>query len=299
MLNWIYKRDGSVMILVSIALVAIMAIMALVIDLGVVYAEKAKLSKAIDAAILAGGQELPADIEKARSVMELYLIENGVGLERVTINIDADGLGAEIIGIKNVEHKFAKIIGFDNTDVTERSKIILGPASTARGGLRPFGVTKFEYEYGDTILLKYGVGDSYHGNFGTVALGGSGAALLLENALYGYDGVVKIGDWINTEPGNMASMINPLRYYVNSFDETFETFERDSDRVWTVPLIDSLDNSGRDAVQVVGFGQFFVESVKKIGGDATITGRFVQFVTNGDIDETIEDTGTYGMKLVE
>lgn len=169
------SEKGNVTIIVSVLLFAIMGIMALVIDMGVVYAEKAKLANAIDAAILAGGQELPENKTKARTVMEEYLIENGVSLDQVNISIDADGLGAEITAVKNVEHAFAKLVGIDNSDVSEVSKIMLGTASSATGGIRPFGVTKYDFEYGDPVVLKTGAGDGYNGNYGAIALGGSGA----------------------------------------------------------------------------------------------------------------------------
>jgi hypothetical protein len=292
------EQSGNVIVLVALMMFAIMGMMAVVIDIGSVYIEKANLTKALDAAILAGGQELPNRPILARTIMEEYLIENGVALDQVEITIAADGMEAEIVGDGIVDLRFAKILGFNTADIDARTRVVLGYASTAKGGLRPFAVVKFDYQYGDEIILKNGAGDGYNGNYGAVALGGSGADLLLYNALYGYDGVVKIGEYIPTEPGNMATIITPLKYYVASFTDTFETMERGSDRIWTVPLIETLEVSGRDEVLVVGFAQFFIERVDKRAGKAELVGRFVQYVTNGDIDMTIEDTGTYGLKLV-
>ncbi|MBN2795030.1 MAG: Tad domain-containing protein [Clostridia bacterium] len=292
------RQEGNVIILVTLMMFAIMGIIATVVDIGVVYAEQAKLSKALDAAILAGGQELPGRPDLARSIMELYLVENGVNVEDVVIEIDLDNMGAQITGNRDVDLFFAKIIGFTTANVDSASRIELGYASSAKGGLRPFAVTKFDYQFGDTVILKEGAGDSYHGNFGAVALGGTGTSVLLDNALYGYDGVVKIGDYISTEPGNMASIIPPLKCYISSFTDTFETMERGTDRIWTIPLVDSLEVDGRDVVLVVGFGQFFIERVDKKAGKGELVGRFIQYVTNGEIDQTIDNTGTFGMKLV-
>lgn len=167
-------EKGNITILVTVVLFALMGIMALVIDMGVVYAEKVELANAIDAALLAGGQELPGDKTEARAKMEEYLIENGVALDEVTIEIAADGLSANITGTKSVPHHFAKVIGFDASDVTEQGKLILGSASSAKGGIRPFGVEKYDFQYGDQVVLKSGAGDSYNGNFGAIALGGNG-----------------------------------------------------------------------------------------------------------------------------
>jgi len=296
-----FFRDekGNVTILVTVVLLALMGVMALVIDMGVVYAEKVKLVNAIDAAILAGGQELPDDKLKARQVMEEYLIVNEVSLEDVSIAIAYDGMSAEIIGTKNVEHYFAQLIGFDSSDITENTKIVLGAASSATGGLRPFAVEKFPYAFGDEVTLKVGAGDGYHGNYGAVALGGTGTSLLLENALFGYAGSVSIGEFVDTEPGNMANVVNELKFYIDSINDTFETYDDSSDKLWTIPLVDTLLLDGRDSVEVIGFAQVYVHQVSKIKGQAVISAKFVQFVTSGEIGETVEDTGVYAMKLVD
>ncbi len=117
--------------------------------------------------------------------------------------------------------------------------------------------------------------------------------------MYGYDVELNVGDFVFTEPGNMAGMVNSLSYYINSIDESFEDFARDSDRVWTIPVFETMEVNGRTAIQIVGFAQFFVESAFKVRGKAEIHGRFIEYVTNGDIDPTLESTGVYGMKLVD
>ncbi len=292
-------EKGNVTILVTVVLLALMGVMALVIDMGLVYSEKVKLVNAIDAAILAGGQELPNDQSKARLVMEEYLRINDVSIEDVIITIAHDGMSAEIVGTKNVNHYFAKLIGFDSSDITENTKVILGSASSVTGGLRPFAVEKFPYTYGTEIVLKEGAGDGYHGNYGAVALGFPGVQTLLENAMFGYDGTISIGDFIDTEPGNMANMIKPIHDQLDAVGDSFATYENSSGKLWTIPLVDTLLVDGRDAVEVVGFAQVYVERVEKVQGEAVIVARFIQFVANGEIGETTEDTGVYAMKLVD
>lgn len=95
-------------ILVSLVFIILMVSTAFVMDFGVIYAEKAKLAKAMDAAILAGGQVLPDQIDEARRVMEDYLIENHVALEQVEIWIAEDGMSAEIRGYTDVSHFLEK-----------------------------------------------------------------------------------------------------------------------------------------------------------------------------------------------
>jgi len=293
------KTSGNITILVSFVLVLILVSLAFVTDFGVIYAEKAKLIKAMDAAILAGGQALPENISEARSVMETYLIDNGVGLDQVTIWIADDGMSASITGTKDVEHVFAKVIGMTTTEVNGISKIQLGALVSVQGGIRPFGVEAFDFSYGDQVVLKSGAGDGYSGNYGALALGGTGGSVLLDNALYGYTGEIAIGDWVSTEPGNIVSLLKYMKDYINTIPETFDNYSMGSDRIWTLPLIRSLEVEGRDEVEVVGFGQFFVEDIGKVSGKATFTGRFIQYVSPGDIDFDRVSTGALGMKLVE
>lgn len=172
----IFKSEkGNVAVIVSLALSVILGMSGFVIDMGVAYAEKANLANAIDAALLAGAQELPENKVKAKDIMETYLVANGVSLDEVTITIAADGKRADIDAVRNVGFTFSKVIGLDNTDVHEDGAVVLGTASSAKGGIRPFGVTKQDFVYGDPVVLKEGAGDGYHGNYGAVALGGRGA----------------------------------------------------------------------------------------------------------------------------
>jgi len=96
----------------------------------------------------------------------------------------------------------------------------------------------------------------------------------------------------------MANVSNVLKDYINNIPDTFENFSRDSDRLWTVPLVDSLEENGRGTVVVIGFAEVFVEDIQKKSGKIEINARFIRFVVNGKIDQTVEDRGTYGVKLV-
>jgi hypothetical protein len=292
------KDQGSVAVILSVAMVALLGFSGLAIDAGMTYIERTKLSNALDASVLAAAQELPDGSAKAISIAEQYLESNEVSLDSVNILVSPDGKSIEIIGNRNVPHYFMKVLGIDSTDVTANSKAIIAPVKSVKGGIRPFAVEDFAYVYGDLITLKQGAGDSYNGNFGVVALGGTGSSIYEYNALYGYDGELKIGDEIPTEPGNMAGVSNQLKAYINSIYHTFENHPKNSDRLWTVPIVDTLEVSGRDYLTITGFAQVFVEDIDKKSGKINIDARFVKFVVNGAIDMTAQDHGVYGVKLV-
>ena len=291
-------EKGSVSILVMLLMIVILASVGAALDVGMVIIDRTKMSNALDYAALAGAQELPENPSTAIEVANSYLNENGVNPEDVIITIGQNNKSIQITGARTVPYHFLRTLGLVDTEVSANSKVILGATVSVKGGLRPFAVEDFPYTYGALITLKNGGGDGYLGNYGVVALGGSGASIYEYNALYGYAGEVRVGDEIDTEPGNMASVSNQLKTYINGIPHTFEDFPRDSDRLWTVPVVNTLEDNGRGTVLVVGFAQVFVEDIIKRSGKIEIDARFIKFVVNGDIDVTAIDYGTYGVKLV-
>lgn len=291
-------EKGSVSILVMLMMVVMLASVGAALDVGMVIIDRTKMSNALDYAALAGAQELPDSPTKAIEVAQSYLSENDVNPEDVIITIGLDNKSIELTGTRTVPYHFLRTVGLVDTDVHANAKVILGATVSVKGGLRPFAVEDFPYTYGTVIRLKEGAGEGYLGNYGVVALGGSGASIYEYNALYGYTGEVRVGDEIDTEPGNMASVSNQLKTYINGIPHTFEDHPRDSDRLWTIPLINTLEDNGRGTVVVTGFAQVFVENIIKNSGKIEIDARFVKFVVNGDIDVTAIDRGTYGVKLV-
>ncbi len=291
-------NKGNVAILLCLVFTVFLGFTAYVVDIGFIYVEKVKLSNAIDSAVLAAILELPTDDTKARNVALEYLQKNDVDPSKVTINISADKKSIQMEGIKKVNHFFAPIIGINSTNINASTKAIIAPIKSVTGGIRPFAVEAFDFSYGDMVTLKEGAGDGYHGNYGAVALGGRGSNVFESNAIYGYSGTLTVGDMIDTEPGNMSGATNAIKNYINSECSDFNNFERTSVRVWTMPIVDSLDVNGRKEVLVIGFGEFYVEDIIKASGKTEIKGRFIRYVTNGEIDVTQGDTGAYGSKLV-
>lgn len=292
------SEKGNISIIVMVMMVVLLGSAGAAIDVGMAIIERTELSNALDYAALAGAQELPENSESAVAVAQSYLTENGINPDDVNITVSQDNKSIALAGSRSVEYTFLKVLGINDTVVNANSKVILGAARSVKGGLRPFAVEDFPYQYGELVTLKNGAGDGYQGNYGVVALGGTGSSVYEYNALYGYDGEIEIGDEIDTEPGNMASVSNQLQIYINGIAHTFESHPRDSERLWTVPLVDSLDVGGRDSVTVTGFAQVFVENIGKKAGKIEIEARFVRFVVNGDIDVSLVDRGTYGVKLV-
>jgi hypothetical protein len=290
---------GNAAILLCLVVTALFGFAAFTIDIGVVYAEKAKLANAMDAAALAGVLELPTNEVKAKTVAAEYLLKNAADLSGIIINVGSDKKSIELSGGKNVKHFFAPIIGIKESNITGSAKAVIGPAKSVTGGIRPFAVQIFDFTYGDLVTLKEDAGDGSNGNYGGISLGGRGSSVFKINALYGYGGTISVGDYIDTEPGNMAGAVNEIKDYIQSEISTFDNFPRDSIRIWTIPLVDTFQVNGRGEIKVVGFANFYVEDIQGQSGQIEIQGRFVKFVTNAEVDMNLADTGLYGAKLAK
>ncbi|WP_291632500.1 TadE/TadG family type IV pilus assembly protein [Clostridium sp.] len=299
------NNKGNVAIILCLAFTVILGFTAYVVDIGLIYVEKVKLSNAIDSAVLAAILELPSDATKAENVAIEYLQKNNVDPSKVTITISDDKKSIQMVGIKTVNHFFAPIIGIDSSNVNASTKAIIAPIKSVTGGIRPFAVEKYDFSYGDVVTLKVGAGDGYCGNYGAVALKDhDGASEFKSNAIYGFSGTITVGDMIYTKTGVMVGPTKEIIEYISSEVSSFDNFQRGSIRLWTMPIVQSLINvNGSDEIEVVGFGEFYVENViKDTGkekGNMEIQGRFIKYVTNGEIDMTLSDTGAYGAKLVK
>lgn len=86
------EQSGQSLVIIAVAFFALLVIVGLAIDLGLMYIERIRLGRACDAAALAGAQELPYEEQAAKRAMQ-YLDENGYEL---------DELGLTVIGPENV-----------------------------------------------------------------------------------------------------------------------------------------------------------------------------------------------------
>ncbi len=299
-MNFIKDNRGATYVLTALLMTVIMGFGALVIDIGTVFLEKEQLANAADAAALAGAQELPRNPSKAVKVAEEYCKKNGVSLDKIQIIVSQDNKSFEVNVEDKVNYVFAKLLGINNSDVSVSSKAIIAPVTAVYEGIRPLVVEKQQFVYGTQVVIKEGAPDGTTGNYGAVALGGTGTSVYERNIKYGYNSKLEVGDWIKTETGNMTmATIKGVEFVIGYDYSTFDNYSRDSARLWTVPVVDSLYVEGRESVQIVGFAQFFIEDVCKNGGHTEITGRFIEFTTNGDIGESQASFGLNGVKLVK
>ncbi len=299
---------GQVLVLVAASLVGLLGFVALVVDVGFLYAERAKAMNASEAATTAGVQFLPYDSEQARATALDYAARNGVSADRVTVTISLDNTRIDVAVKTEAPLFFARVFGLNTVEVRGKAAAQVGAVRSLRGA-EPLGVEQQNFVYGATYYLKNspGYGGSYKGNFGALALGGRGASTYRDNLEHGYSGELKLGDVVESEPGNMSGPTSQGLGALLDADPagTYEHHDPDSPRIIKVPVVRWDGGEGRRTGTVVGFAAFWLESVGGEGRENYVTGRFMQLLTSnedggvGSGDDSTYDFGLYSYRLVE
>jgi Flp pilus assembly protein TadG/Mg-chelatase subunit ChlD len=93
-MRWVARDEtGQSLIIIVLAIVALIAAIGLGVDLGLVYIERGRMARAMDAAALAGAQELPSEEAGHQRALE-YLVANGYDVDTACI----ETLGSDLKG---------------------------------------------------------------------------------------------------------------------------------------------------------------------------------------------------------
>lgn len=305
-----FNKKGATLLIVTAALIVMIGSISLVSDIGLMIIEKNKMKNAADAAAIAGSMELPSFPTRAEQKAMEYVVKNGFSSDVAQIIVSEDKHAITVKLKSNFKYIFARVLGHTDKDLNVKSKAEIAAVSKVNKGIRPFVVEDAPFVYGQQIVLKEGAGSGYCGNYGALALGGTGAKVFGDNIKYGYNGELSVGQMISTETGNIAGptlegveyVINGVKDVIEGDYSTFNNYTPNSRRIWTIPIVDSLEVQGNSQdVKIIGFATFFVEGASKENNKAEVTGRFIEFTSNGVVssDENQTDFGMHGVKLVE
>ena len=294
------SESGAVLVFLIATVAVLLAVGSLVLDVGYVFARRTQLSNAVDAASLAGVLELPASAASAWEMASDYLTVNYGSVDNASVVIGSDLSSVSVWASDRVKIFLGSVFGLESVAISARAKAQIAPAARVKG-VRPFGVIEQDFVYGQEYVLKHAKHkDLAPGNFGALALGGTGAKVYENNIKYGYNGWIEVGENIETEPGNMSGPtyygVNYLRNLCNHSPAcTFETVKPGCPRLVVVPVVESFDDKkGRDLVTVVGFACFFLERCEGKGNESFVIGRFLE----RQIDAQPGDAGYYGASVV-
>ncbi|WP_171016940.1 Tad domain-containing protein [Pseudalkalibacillus caeni] len=297
----IYRDErGSVIVLAALMMVVFLGFLALVIDVGNLYLEKSRLQKAVDAAVLAGVQELPVWPDDAVHAAQYAAAQNGLNGENAEILVGEKDRSVQAVGSRTVELFFANSLGFPNPTLRASATASIQPLTAGEGAV-PLGVDESrQLIYGDVVKLK--VGDSTVGNFGALALTGPGAKDYKTDLQNGYGFELEIGTVLDTQTGNLAGPTrDAVSYRISGCSGTFDHHPSVCSRVVLIPVYKpvAIQSNQVKQVQIVGFATFFLESVTSTNEGAEVVGRFIQKAITGSISANQTDYGTYGYKLTQ
>ncbi|KAF0194554.1 MAG: hypothetical protein FD169_1758 [Bacillota bacterium] len=290
------SQRGSVTVIVLGAMVAILGLGAIVIDGGMLYYEQAKLQTAVDSVVLAGARVLHEGPLAVSTAAENVAIANGLSLLDLQLSINTATGKVTASAVKQVELGLAKILNHSQAEVGALAEAQVGGISGLKG-MAPLGVIWQEFLFGQLYDIKVGAGDGGGGNYGALALGGTGSANYRDNLRYGYPGWLRVGDIIMTEPGNMS---NPTKLAIEGRIDacqhgcTFDRYVASCSKVLFVPVINSLPN-GRGEVTIIGFAGFFVDDYTGQGNQNYIRGRFIQSFASGEAGAS----SSYGLTMIK
>ncbi|MBS3970922.1 MAG: pilus assembly protein [Clostridia bacterium] len=299
------SERGSIIVLTALVMMVVCGLAGLAVDGGLLYITKAKFQNAVDAAALAGSQSLYEDSTLAINTAEAYIEKNGFNKDTINVYVSETNKSLQIEGEVQVNYTFMRIFGFNQGIVKASATAISGPITSIDSGLRPLAIYDTNLEYGKNYVLKEGAQGGATGNYGYIRLGAAGAPQVGENLKYGYDGTIKVGDKIKTQPGNISSIHirEGLEYLINNCTHgcTYNNYQEGCSRIITVPVFEGTPPNGAKYVTVRGFAVFILDPVVFTPpyGHSQISGRFIQYTTSGSIDSGQTDFGLRGVKLTK
>lgn len=307
-LKHLKNKKGSSAIIFMMTATLFIGALAFVTDAGMIYLEKSRLQNAVDAIALAAIQDYPKGESAMLTQAYHYAELNNVSPADLVIEISNENKKITVVTNKNIQMYFAKIFNITDTGVQAKASAKVGTI-VATDGIRPMAVEEQTFEFGVTYTLKKGAGETYSGNYGALALGGTGALNYKNNLQYGYHGEIEIGELVSigedmdTEPGNMSGPTYEGVRYILEQDtcpsHDLSKLSKDCPRLIVIPVIDSFSIEGRSTVKIMGFANFFLEETTYEGGKTEVKGKFIKTLGHGEISETATDFGMLGIKLVE
>lgn len=295
------NQQGSAVFLVSIALLALLAITGLVIDGGTLYVTKTHLQKTANAAALSGAQELTNSETDVRAVVDHVVAAHGEQGSLAGADIQAD-TKVTVRLRKEVQLYFVGLFWKDRAPVEASASAEIQTMSAAMGAA-PLGIDEsISLEFNREYKLKVDETEVSSGNFGVLALGGPGAATYEDNLRNGYSSELNVGDIIDTQTGNIAGKTRSgvqERIDQCPYPEG-DTTHRDCPRVILIPVYRPYyyDSNQIKEVEITGFAYFYITKPMD-SKDTAITGMFIERAGTGFVDPDTANKGAFGIRLTE
>ncbi|MFA5881098.1 MAG: pilus assembly protein TadG-related protein [Eubacteriales bacterium] len=289
---------GTVIVVIAVIFTILLGFVALSVDTGILFMHNSRLGRAMDAAALAGAQELP-DRDKARLAALDYASKNNIDPGTLNISFSVDNKQITLSGTRNVGLVFARFLGFETSDVNARAVAEIQPISISKG-LLPVGISEDQLPLTEGVeyMLKGGAQDANPWRGILQYPGCVGAADFRKLAREGYTENVKIGDTEGKEVGDKAG---PTLQGISDRLETcthgctWDHYTEGCLRICLVPIYRDIGES----VIIVGFASVFVERVDGVGNESRLWARYINHTMSGETDDSITNSFLNSVRLVE
>lgn len=325
---------GQTAVMFLVVITALIGVVGLGSDVAVLYFNWVQLQKGVDAAALAGAGYLPDDPAAASATARTYARNNGIGSSELVGApiISSNDKEITVSAKRTVPYFFFRAVGLFSGDVAATATARAPYATSTVGGgngttgnpsgnggsgedsngapfygssVGQFGLVPIGLDYTTPYTADQSVTLNYEqvgpGNWGSLALGGTGGNNLRNNIANGFSGPISIGDWVGTEPGQKVGPVDQgfndriAAAEANYPNGTFSSHDPANPRVLIVPMVDWTDPNGRNAVQVKAFAALWLDSVS--GG--TIQAHFIEQVAyNSPPDPNAPFRGAKGRPIL-
>ena len=152
---YLKNQKGSVLVLFALVLTVILGFVGLAVDLGNLNVQKTIMQNAVDAAVLAGGQELPSTVQAAAKANQ-YLTSNNENPANATVTFSNGNQQINITLTRNVSTFFMGVLGIQTVPISVTAAGLLAGA----GG--PFNYGIFSQQNLNINGSNYSITGSVH-----------------------------------------------------------------------------------------------------------------------------------------
>jgi Flp pilus assembly protein TadG len=303
------SERGQAFVLVAVSMVMCLGMAALVLDVGNWFRDKRRLQGTVDAAALAGAQQLPDDSSGAQAQALTYANKNGGDVAGSSIVITSQYQPNDTItvtGQRNDPGIFTKVIAIPGADISATATARVGPPAEALH-VAPMVVfcghdliqncnNNHTPQFNVPTTMDYDPMGA-PGAFGMLDLNGEGGTVGSNDESnwisQGYDKYLGLGKY-PSDPGAKFSSQN----IQDALSGRLNT-------VLLFPVYKTLDGGGSNAqYDIIGWIGFYLTGYEVHGNGATLHGYFTSYIARGILSHSSPGSGGvpssfFGVKTIQ
>ncbi|WP_104524021.1 pilus assembly protein TadG-related protein [Blastococcus atacamensis] len=301
------RQDGAAAVLVSLLLVPVLGFAAIAVDVGALYAERARLQVAADAAAIAVAQDCArgncGDMLATATALLLANDPEGTAGQPV---LGTDPISVTVTGSTPKDHWFAPIIGHESTGVSATATVGWG-SPTGGTAMLPlaFSWCSFEKQTGgglpsattlQVIKLSKSDGTTCTGPSGNAIPGGFG---FVKTDAGGCEATSSVDEPLQSDPGESPPQGCDAADFAALVGDTvlmpiYERYGGTGTSGW-------YEVYGYAAFHLIGYhftGQFKTEPKPCNGNERCVSGYFTRFVELSDAWSYSPDAPSLGASVL-